>query len=294
MKQPEVLAVLEHRCRLGEGPVWDVRNQRILWLDILAGDIHQDHPETGRHRRFNIGEMIGAIALRERGGLVAATKSGFAFIDPEGETVEHIANPEADKPGNRFNDGKCDPEGRFWAGTMSLQDEPGAGALYILLPEGAVEHKLDGISISNGLAWSLDGQTFYYIDTPTFRVVAFDYDAGTGCIERPRTVIHVPRDLGDPDGMTIDTEGMLWIAHWDGWQVTRWDPTTGTLLSRIELPVARVTSCTFGGDRLQDLYITTASAGLSGEQLAAQPLAGSLFVVKDLGFQGLPPAEYAG
>jgi sugar lactone lactonase YvrE len=294
MHHPEVQTVLDLTCRLGEGPVWDARNQRILWLDILAGDIHQYHPETGRHRRFNAGEMIGAIALRERGGLVAAMQSGFAFVDPEGETVERIGHPEALVPGNRFNDGKCDPAGRFWAGTMSMHDEPAAGALYTLFPDGEVRRRIGGVSISNGLAWSADERTFYYIDTPTFQVMAYDYDASSSEIENPRPAIRVPREYGDPDGMTIDTEGMLWIAHWDGCQITRWDPATGTLLSRIELPVARVTSCTFGGPGMRDLYITSARTGLSEEQLASQPLAGSLFVVKDCGFRGPEPEEFAG
>jgi sugar lactone lactonase YvrE len=294
MKHPGLTVITDHKCMLGEGPVWDPHQQHILWVDILKGEVHQYHPGTGRHSIFSAGEMIGCIALRERGGLIAALQSGFAFLDLESETVEHIIDPEAHRPDNRFNDGKCDPEGRFWAGSMSLIDKRYAGGLYVLDRDGRARQQLNGISISNGLAWSLDGRSFYYIDTPTFEVAVYDYQPATAVISNRRVAIRIPQEYGEPDGMTIDSEGMLWIAHWDGWQLTRWDPVRGSLLQRIELPVSRVTSVTFGGEEYQDLYITTARTGLSQAQLADQPLAGASFVIPDCGFTGLAPAEYAG
>ena len=290
--QPQVL--LDYTCELGEGPVWDAQNNRLLWVDILKGDIHQYNPDTKEHRTFNAGEMVGAVALRKKGTLVAALQNGFANIDLDRKTVQRIDNPESSIPNNRFNDGKCDPDGRFWAGTMSLRDEPSAAALYTLNIDKTVTKKLDRISISNGLAWSTDGNTLYYIDTPTFQVVAYDYDSTSGDITNARTVITIPKDQGDPDGMTIDIEGMLWIAHWDGWQVCRWDPTTGARLLQVKLPVARVTSCVFGGKNLDDLFITSARTGLTDDQLAQQPLAGSTFVLTNCGYKGMLPHEFAG
>jgi len=155
-----------------------------------------------------------------------------------------------------------------------------------------VEKREDKITISNGLAWSLTDRAFYYIDTPTMKVVRYDYDNGTGAIGNKETIINIPREAGFPDGMTIDSEGMLWIAHWGGWQVTRWNPATGLQLTSIKLPVSNVTSCTFGGDTLEDLYITSARKGLNETELRKQPLAGSLFVIKNFGHTGVPATEY--
>lgn len=285
---------VQQPSQLGEGPVWDVHSQTLLWVDILSGHIHEFDPSTGVHTTLAVGQMVGTVALRQSGGLVAALKTGFAYVDRQTGAVTPIADPEADRPGNRFNDGKCDPAGRFWAGTMSLTEEPNAGRLYRLDPDGTVTRQLDGVSISNGLAWSLDHRIMYYIDTPTRQVVSFAYDLETGVIRNRQTVLHFADSEGFPDGMTIDTDGMLWVAFWDGWQLTRWNPQTGQLLTRIKLPVSRVTSCTFAGPALQDLYITTARTGLTETQLAEQPLAGALFVIKHTGYQGLEANEYAG
>jgi sugar lactone lactonase YvrE len=288
------VTALDVRCTLGEGPVWDADRKAIWWVDIIPGRIHCLYTETGKHRTLEIGVMVGAVALRENGGLIGALRSGFCFIDPETGECTPIANPEANVEGNRFNDGKVDPQGRFWAGTMSMNDEPKKGALYMLERDGTVQRRLDNISISNGLAWDSESSVKFYIDTPTMEVRAFDYDRITGEISDGRTVITIPPELGDPDGMTIDAEGMLWIAHWDGWQITRWNPKTGEQLRKIELPVGRVTSCTFGGADLDDLYITSARVGLSKDDLEQQPLAGSLFVIKNCGYRGLAPHRYAG
>ncbi|HMQ91403.1 MAG TPA: SMP-30/gluconolactonase/LRE family protein [Flavilitoribacter sp.] len=272
---------------LGEGPVWDARRQCICWVDILNGQIHEFTPAQNAYRRIQVNDMVGAVALRADGHFIAALKSGLAFVNRDTGAVRMLHDPEVHLPGNRFNDGKCDPAGRFWVGTMALSEEPGAGSLYMIEKDLSTARKIDGVTISNGLAWSPDHKTFYYIDTPTMEVVAYDYDIRTGEITRKRTVITIPENQGFPDGMTIDREGMLWIAHWDGWQVTRWDPRTGKQLLRLPLPVARVTSCTFGGADFRDLYITTAKVDLTEEQLTAQPLAGRLFVVEDCGYQGV-------
>ena len=284
--------VMPHRCLLGEGPVWDAKLKALCWVDILNGEIHEYLPGQNTHRTLPVGQMIGAVVLCSDGNFLAAMKNGFGFVNRERGTVEMLGNPEANLPGNRFNDGKVDPAGRFWAGTMSHTDEPNCGSLYVLDKDHAIYKKISDVSISNGMAWSPDEKTYYYIDTPTFTVAAFDYDKGSGEISGKKTAIEVPAKDKSPDGMTIDNEGMLWIAHWDGWQITRWNPHTGEKLLTIPFPAARITSCAFGGDDLGDLYVTSARVGINDEDLEKQPLAGSLFVIRDIGFKGMPAWEF--
>lgn len=287
-----VEVVLPRQCILGEGPVWDMKRRVICWIDIVSGEIHEFSPESKNHRVIPVNQMIGAVVLCKDGNFLAALKNGFGFVDRTSGEVTMAANPESHIPGNRFNDGKVGPDGRFWAGTMSHTDEPAKGSFYVFDKDHSVTKKIDHVSISNGLAWSADHKTLYYIDTPTFSVVAYDFDKNTAEISRRRIAINVPEKEGSPDGMTIDSEDMLWIAHWDGWQITRWNPNTGEKLLSIPMPAARITSCTFGGDDLGDLYITSAKRDLSEEQLANQPLAGSLFVIKNIGVKGMPAFEF--
>ncbi|WPV02015.1 SMP-30/gluconolactonase/LRE family protein [Mucilaginibacter sp. cycad4] len=284
--------VVPHRCLLGEGPVWDAQMNTVCWVDIPNGEIHEFSLTDNGFRTMAIKDKIGAIALCTDGRFLAALKSGFAFIDRQNGKIKLIDHPEAHLPGNRFNDGKCDAVGRFWAGTMALSEETGAGSLYMIENDLSATVKIKGVSISNGLAWSPDNKIMYYIDTPTFEVVAYDYDIQTGNIANKRVAIQIPEKEGFPDGMTIDMDGMLWIAHWGGSQVARWDPDTGAKLLTVQLPVAHVTSCTFGGTHLNDLYITSARVGLSEKQLIEQPLAGSLFVVRNCGFRGMETAAF--
>lgn len=274
-------------CSLGEGPVWDAATQTICWVDILRGQIHQFSLARQHLRTLEVGELVGTVALCTNGEFIAAMQSGLAFIDRGTGERRFICAPEVHLPGNRFNDGKCDPANRFWVGSMALSEVASAGNLYMIGKDLSYTLKIPGVSVSNGLAWSPDHRTLYYIDTPTREVMAYDFNLATGAISRGRPVIQVDAAEGFPDGMTIDTEGMLWIAHWDGWQVSRWDPHTGEKLESFELPAARITSCTFGGPNLTDLYVTSASIGLSEEELARQPLAGALFVINNSGFQGM-------
>lgn len=287
--------VVDHTCVLGEGPVWDERSNSIYWVDIQQGHINRYLLPHSRLETISVGQKIGAFALRESGGFILALKNGFATLDFEEQQLKPIADPEAHLPDNRFNDGKCDPQGRFWAGTMDgVNDEKGVASLYTLNTDMSIEQKITEVSTSNGLCWSADGSTFYYIDTPTKQVAAYDFNGDTGAITNKRIIITIPDEEGMPDGMTIDKEGMLWIAFWDGWIVGRYNPLTGKQLHKIELPVARVTSCTFGGEDLTDLYITSAREGLSENDLKQQPLAGSLFVVRNCGFLGMPAIKFKG
>ncbi len=280
-------------CELGEGPVWDATNQQILWLDIKRGIIHSYNRNSVTHNSFSVGEMIGSIVPRRNGGFIAGLESGIAFIDIEKNFVQHIVNPE-EGIGNRFNDGKCDAAGRFWAGTMSLKEEDNKGNLYVMETDLSLKKKIENVTISNGLAWNADNSVMYYINTPTNYVFAFDYDIETGNISNQRVVIDLTHEQGYADGMTIDEEGMLWIAFYGGWRVDRYDPSTGKLLQQIELPAENVTCCTFGGPDLDDLYITTATQGMSEQQLKEQPDAGKLFVVENISVKGMLPQKFKG
>ncbi len=296
--EPALTAGLEYENQslLGEGPVWDSRAQRLFWVDIEGFEIHIYEPANREHGVIDVGQFVGSLAVRKSGGLILALKSGFAVLDPETGVMTPIADAESHLPGNRFNDGKCDPAGRFWAGTLSLDEDHGSGKgnLYCLHTDRRVELKIPGVWISNGLAWTKDERVMYYIDSPMQKVVAYDYDKSTSEIANPRTVIEVPAsEMGYPDGMTIDEEGMLWIAHWDGGRVCRWDPHTGKELAEIKAPVSRPTSCIFGGDNFDILYITSARTRLSEETLARQPLAGSIFKCRP-GVRGLPMNEFEG
>jgi sugar lactone lactonase YvrE len=204
------------------------------------------------------------------------------MLDPASGATTPIENPEPDLPTTRFNDGKCDPLGRFWAGTMDMDEKGPLGSLYMLNHQHQLTRQWLGVTVSNGLAWDMSGKqpTFYYIDSPTRQVVAFDYEPDTGSLSNRRVAIAIPDGEGFPDGMTIDSEGALWIALWQGWGVVRYNPKTGERLGKIEIPVEKVTSCTFGGPDLNDLFITTASIGLAPDARAAQPDAGAVFRVK--------------
>lgn len=291
-KDLKPIVVSAHKCLLGEGPVWDAKRKSICWIDIINGLIYEFYTEQNILNTIEVQQMIGSVAVCTNGNFIAALQNGFAFINRLDGKIIMIADPENHLPGNRFNDGKCDPEGRFWAGTMPLSEDAESGSVYMIQNDLVPVKKIDGVTISNGMAWSADHETFYYIDTPSMEIVAYSYEKSNGRISNKRVVIKIEKADGYPDGMTIDTEGMLWIAHWGGWQVTRWNPVTGEKLHAVNIPVAQVTSCTFGGDHLEDLYITTAKVGLTEQDLEQQPLAGSLFVIRDCGFRGMPAFEF--
>ena len=294
MSDLKIATVLNHTCLLGEGPVWDAAQNRILWIDILRAEFHSFNVVENKHQIADTGCMIGSFALRNTGGIIAAMQDGINEADGNFKSFRRVIDPENDLPDNRFNEGKCDPSGRFWAGTMSLTDQPERGSLYMVDREFEITRKIANISISNGLAWNAAAGKMYFIDTPTYQVVQYDFNNLNGEITNRKTIISVAKEQGSPDGMTIDTEGMLWIAHWDGWQITRWNPETGELLMHIKMPAGRITSCTFGGNNFTDLYITSAKTGLTEQQLSEQPLAGSLFVIRNCGYQGFPPVLFAG
>ncbi len=274
-------------AQLGEGPVWDSRSSRLVWVDILARRVVLTDVRAGTSEEIPVPLDVGAVAPRAGGGFVAALQDGFWVIG-EGAPRRIAPIPEA-RPGIRFNDGKCDPAGRFWAGTMAYDQAAGAAALYRLDPDGRVSRVLDGVTISNGLAWSPEGETMYYIDTPTQRIDAFTFLPSTGEITDRRSVVHLAPELGVPDGMTIDAEGGLWVALWGGGAVHRY--LGGRLDRAISLPVSQPTSCAFGGEDLDELYVTSAWDGLSAAERRAEPLAGAVFRIRP-GVKGIPPTPF--
>jgi sugar lactone lactonase YvrE len=288
----EVELVLDAHAETGEGPLWDHRDQHLMWIDITKGMVHRLDVQSGFDESFAVGQHVGALARRSAGGFVLAVRGGFAGLDLVTGRVEPIADTEAATPTNRMNDGKVDSGGRFWAGSMAYSEEGREGSLYRLDPDHSVKKVLTGIGISNGLGWSPDDRVMYHIDSLAGGVDAYDFSPETGQITNGRRLIDLDPDHGVPDGMTVDAEGYLWIALWNGWSVRRYRPD-GTLDGEVTLPVKQVSCCTFGGPSLSDLYITTAARGLTKEEQERQPGAGGLFRHRP-GVGGLPSRAYAG
>lgn len=274
----------------GEGPVWDQATGRLLSVDMLDGDVLFLDPETGTTTRTHVHCVVGCVRPRTSGGYVLAVERGFAFLAADAQTPELQPELWTDRY-VRMNDGGCDPQGRFYSGSMAYDQRPGRGSVWRLDTDGHTEHVLDEVTVSNGIVWSLDGSTVYYIDTPTRRIDAFTFDAETGRLTDRRPFVTLPDDVeGNPDGMTIDTEGGLWVAFFGGGCVRRYD-TEGTEQERIDLPVTQVTACAFGGPDLDELFISTSSYGLGHHH--TEPGAGALFRARP-GATGVPVVAYAG
>jgi len=270
--------VIDEKATLGEGPHWD--GHVLYWVDIISKKLHRYNPENHHNETFQLEHYIGAVIPAEDGRLVVGLQNGIHLFDLETKGLTLIDDPEKDLPHNRFNDGKCDPSGRLYIGTMDVSAKKGMGSLYRVDLKGQLKKIISPVTISNGLAWSPDQKYMYYIDTPTGEVSTYRYDQQTGDIVYKETAVQIPNGMGSPDGMTIDQEGMIWVAHWGGSRVTRWNPHSGKLLDEVHVPASNVTSCTFGGKDLDELYITTARQGLTEEELALNPQAGGLFKVK--------------
>jgi sugar lactone lactonase YvrE len=287
--QLEAELALAAQAELGEGPVWDERTQELYFVDIKGHRVHVFAPENGAHRSFPTYGHVGAVVLRDDGGLVLAAQDGFFFANSDGTDLERFGEFRIDTGTVRFNDGKVSPGGHFLAGTMDDHEERTVGSLYILKADAEVSVLLDPVSISNGLAWDADGTTMYYIDTPTHRIDAFGFNQETGEISNRRVVAEISD--ASPDGMAIDAEGYLWVACWGGSRVDRIDPAEGRRVATVRVPTSHVSSVAFGGPSLEDLYITTARHNLSAAQLAAEPHAGDLFVARS-GVPGLAPDRF--
>jgi sugar lactone lactonase YvrE len=287
------------RAQLGEHPVWDAARACLIWVDILAGQVHRFRPEAGNGDAgdeilADIGVAVGAAIPRRAGGFVLAAADGFRLTTPAGRPAAGPLRPAGMPEDVRFNDGACDQAGRLWAGTVALDMRPGAGALYRLDPDGSVVQVLDDITESNGLGWSPGGETFYYIDSgePQPRVRAFAHDPATGALSGERDLVRFGPGDGIPDGLAVDAGGGLWIAMWQGGCVRRYS-AAGELLGIFPVPVSLPTCPGFAGRDLDELYLTSAWLDLDDGQVAAEPLAGHLLRARP-GISGLPAALYAG
>jgi sugar lactone lactonase YvrE len=273
------------RCQWGEGPVW--WRDALYYVDIEGRRVHRYNPADGAEKSWDIGQRVGTVVPRAGGGLVIAGDHGFMFLDEETGAITPIADPESAQPDHRFNDGKCSPDGRFFAGTISLKKIAGSAKLYRLDPDLSVHVAFAPVTNSNGIVWSADGGTCYYIDTPRCEVLAFDYAAGE--LHNPRRVIDTRHIEASPDGMTIDADGNLWIAFCHGGCVCCFDPQNGDELHRITLPCLETTACAFGGPDLTDLFVTTGV-----HKTAKEENAGRLFVIRGLKVKGVPAHAFAG
>jgi sugar lactone lactonase YvrE len=293
---PDVRVWSETPGLLSEGPRWHEERQELLWVDILGRKVHRGTLASDgaleRVETMTIDRHVGAVAPVIGGGYMLAAGRGFLFIDEDG-SVRELAQPAAGSGDVRMNDGACDPLGRFWAGTMAYDESPGGGALYRLELDGRATTVLTGLTISNGIGWSPDGRTMYLNDSGTGCVDAFGFDGSSGAISDRRTLVRVDEPGAAPDGLTVDEDGGIWVALWNGGAVHRYAPD-GALLARVELPVQRPTSCAFGGQRRDILFVTSARTELDEGALARQPHAGRVFAIEGLGVRGLPCMPYRG
>lgn len=286
----QAYSILKAQAELGEGALWNPETQQLYWVDIEGRAFHIFDPATGHDTSILTPARVGAAVPLRDGSVLLALQTGIYRLDINTRQLTLLVNPIRE-PSLRFNDGKCDPAGRFWVGTLDMEQRPRAGALYRFDPDGHLQIMLRGITISNGLAWSLDKATLYYVDTPTLTVQAFDYDNATGNIRNGRVIVRFAAGAGEPDGMTLDAEGKLWVALWGAGAVCRYDPATGALLQTVTVPAPYTSSCAFGGPGLKQLFITTARHGLSPEKLEEFPLSGNLFCAEP-GVSGVPAYFY--
>jgi len=289
----DVRCIWPAEAQLGEGTLWSPGEQRLYWVDILGKRLHRCRADGSERAGWAFDEEISALAERKDApGLIVTLRRGFALFDPgRHEPARYLHRPAEEPSGNRFNDGKCDARGRFWGGTMDFDCVAPTGAFYAYGADGACARHALGFAVTNGPTWSLDGRTMFVNDTVNGRVHAWDFDADSGALSRPREWLRLAPDDGLPDGMTTDAQGWLWIAHWGGSCVTAHDANTGAELRRIPLPASQVTNVAFGGADLRTLFISSARVGLTAQQLRSETLAGGLFAI-ELDAPGLPATPF--
>lgn len=279
-ERAQVKLTFEIKSKLGEGAFWDHHHQRLYWVDIEGKKVNIYDPETKINKEFDVPSRVGTVVPKNKEEAVIALEDGIYILNTSSGNITLLSDVEAEMTYNRFNDGKCDPNGNLWIGSMHFdQSEPKAN-LYKVNQKGEAEKMLDSVTISNGIVWTKDKSIMYYIDTPTGHIRAFDFDNETSTISNERIAVVIPESLGFGDGMTIDEEDKLWVGLWNGNAVVRFDPLTGSLLEKIEVPAHNVTSCSFGGENFDTLYITTSSLDMNEEEIKKYPLAGSLFEVQ--------------
>lgn len=279
-KKP-LIAKLEYKIesQLGEGAIWNYKTQEFYWIDIEGKLLHIYNPETKENRSFETPSRIGTVVPYTQNEAVVALEDGIYKLNINTGAVSLLSDVEAQMTENRFNDGKCDPLGNLWVGSMHLKQSKPHASLYKVNDQGEAIKMVDSVTISNGIVWTSDAKTMYYIDTPTSKIMAYDYDINTGTISNERVAVEVSLEDGYPDGMTIDSEDMLWVGLWNGNAIAHFNPKTGELMSKIKVPAHNITACAFGGENLDILYITTARIDMTPEELDSLPLSGSVFKV---------------
>ncbi len=288
----DVRCLLDARAVVGEGPLWHPREKVLYWIDIKNPHLYRYDPDTGENRAWPMPERIGCHAFCRDHRMLVALKSGFHVFDPESGSLGFLADPEADKPENRFNDGRVDRRGRLFAGTMDDAEEAFTGSLYRLDPDLSIRRIRENLGISNGIGWSPDDRTMYFADSMRRVIWAYDYEIGSGTPSNEREFVRLPETDGFPDGLCVDAEGCVWFAVWGGWRIERRAPD-GRLMQIVELPVPQPSSCAFGGPSLSTLFVTSARIGIPPEMLEKAPLSGGLFAV-EVAATGQPEESFAG
>lgn len=283
----------ESRCKLGEGPYWHSERQSIFWLDIENKTLNELPIASDKIKSINLPQRSSTIVQGQDERLILGVQGGLATLNLDTEEVTWLMDIEKNYADRRTNDGKCSPNGSLLIGIMNLQCKEGKGSLYLVNDNLELRKILSNLSIPNGMAWSPLDQQMFFIDSPSYKITSFHLNEQTGAITDQKTVVQISKGLGMPDGMTIDKEGCLWVAHWGGYGVYRWNPATGQLVDKIDVPAPHVTCCVFGGENMDELFITTARDGLTNKQLKEYPLSGSLFVAKTT-TSGFLPNKFAG
>ncbi|XP_040049170.2 regucalcin isoform X1 [Gasterosteus aculeatus] len=298
MSSVKVECVVKESASIGEGPVWEESEQTLMFVDITGQKIHRWSPSTNQIQSLETGGTVGFVVPRRSGGYVAGVGRSIVAVDWSTQVMTSLVVVDEDKTNNRLNDGKVDPIGRLLAGTMGREEQPAEvrkqGSLFSVNFDLSVTKHLSQVDISNGMDWSLDQKTFFYIDSLSLTVDAFDYDTNSAEIGNRRVVYRMEKGEGLPDGMTVDSDGCLWVACYNGGRVINIDPVTGVRLQTVSLPVTKTTSCCFGGPDYSDLYVTSACLGLNESGRRQQPLAGSTFRVTGLGVKGQPSNAFSG
>jgi len=289
----DVKCVLDSGCALGEGPVWDVMEQALYFTNILGKTLNRFDPLTGEHISWAMPEHISCFGLRAKGGAIVALRTGIHLFDFESGSLEAIADPEANDSRTRFSDGKVDRKGRFWAGTMPYEQFDPICSLYRFDVDGTWEKIQGELIIANGIGWSPDNQTMYHTDTLASKIFSYDFDIESGSVANRRVLVDVPESDGFPDGLTVDAEGFIWSAKFNGGQVIRYDPE-GARERVLRMPVQRPTSCVFGGPNLNILYVTTGGWEASPQgKFSASATDGGVFAA-EVGVKGIPEPRFAG
>jgi sugar lactone lactonase YvrE len=268
------------QCLLGEGPLWHAERNSCFWVDIERGMLFECHWDSKETQTWKFEGRLTMVCPGKANCLILGLNAGIARFDLKSGKLEWLLDIESEIPNNRCNDAKCDSSGRLWIGTMDMNFKPGASSLYCIDKNLDVEKKLSNLTISNGMAWTADNKRMYFIDSPTQTIQSYIFDANSGDILFEKNAVLIPKEIGTPDGMCIDREGMLWVAHWGGFGVYRWNPADGKLIEKIEIPVPHVTSCAFAGENLDHLIITTARGDLNEDELKKYPKSGNVFILK--------------